>query len=294
MILSTMTRLDKIIFLFPGATEAEKEWCAYFYALLEQIPSFRTDGTLRPSFADTALPAIEFRTGDLRLPMILLNTDEKICIYHHQLPLLVDTKSGGIDGSPMTGEAAIPLRDAAHHQQTAPNTISYLFHQLQDRLAGVDHAGLNIPASELDKAEWDAAMGKIGSVSNLYRYPEEEWPFIIPASDAEFRTDITEFTVKRTPKFEFVYDVYTNKPVFQFALETKSSRQELEEMFPEPAGFAIPGLEDIFRSVIVQSPWDSGIGVRFDLYYESEAAGLSDWESGQWLIRHGGRLRPER
>ncbi|NGP58469.1 hypothetical protein FLT15_08705 [Paenibacillus thiaminolyticus] len=294
MILSAMRRLDKIIFLFPGATEAEKEWCAYFYALLEQIPSFRTEEALCPSFADTALPVIEFRTGDLKLPMILMNTDEEIRLHHQQHPLLVSTTSGDIEGSPMTGETVITLHDDVHHQQTAGNTISYLLYQLQGRLTGVDHTGLNIPASALDHSEWDAAMAKIGSVSNLYRYPEEEWPFIIPASDAEFEADITEFTVKRTPKFEFVYDIYTNKPVFQFALETKLSRQELEEMFPEPAGFAIPGLENIFRSVIIQSPWDSSIGIRFDLYYLSEATGLSDWESGEWLIRHGGRLRPER
>ncbi|WP_197255903.1 hypothetical protein [Paenibacillus dendritiformis] len=289
-----MRRLDKIIFLFPGATEAEKEWCGYLYALLEQIPAFRTERALRPSCGDAALPAIEFRTGDMKLPMILLNTDEKIQLHWRQHPLLVNAATGGIDSSPMTGEAANPPHGAAHHQQAAANTISYLFHQLQGRLAGVDHVGLNIPASDLDKSEWDAAMAKIGSVSNLYRYPGEDWPFIIPASDAEFRTDITEFTVKRTPKFEFVYDVYTKKPVFQFALETEISRQELEEMFPEPAGFAIPGLENIFRSVSVQSPWDSGMGIRFDLYYESEAAGLSDWETGEWLIRHGGRLRSER
>ncbi|WII36981.1 hypothetical protein [Paenibacillus thiaminolyticus] len=294
MILSAMRRLDKIIFLFPGATEAEKEWCAYFYAVLEQILSFRTEGALCPSFADTALPAIEFRTGDLKIPMILMNTDEEIRLHHQQHPLLVSTTSGDIEGSPMTGEAVITLHDDVHHQQTAANTISYLFYQMQGRLTGVDHAGLNIPASALDQSEWDAVMAKIGSVSNLYRYPEEEWPFIIPASDAEFEADITDFTVKRTPKFEFVYDLYTSKPVFQFAMETKLSRQELEEMFPEPAGFAIPGLENIFRSVIIQSPWDSSIGIRFDLYYLSGAAGLSDWESGEWLIRHGGRLRPER
>lgn len=294
MNLSTMSRLDKIIFLFPSVTDAEKEWCAYFYALLEQIPSFRKEGALRPSFSDTALPAIEVRTGDPKLPMILLNTDEKIRMDNHHLPLLVDTESAGIGGSAMTEEAAIPLRGAAHDQRTAANTISYLFHQLQDRLTGIDHAGLNIPASALDKSEWDAAMAKIGSISNLYHYPGEDWPFIIPASESEFMTDITQFTAKRTPKFEFVYDAYTNKPVFQFAMETKMARHEMEEIFPEPIGFSIPGLEDIFRSIIVQSPWDSSIGVRFDLYYVTEATGLSDWESGEWLIRHGGRLRPER
>lgn len=287
-----MRRLDKIIFLFPGATEAEKEWCGYFYALLEQIPAFRTERALRPSCADSALPAIEFRTGDLKLPMLLLNTDEKIQLHCRQHPLLVSSASGDIGGAPMTGEAANPPHDDAPHQQAAAYmTISCLFRQLQGRLTGIDHAGVNIPASDLDKSEWDAAMAKIGSVSNLYRYPGEDWPFIIPASDAEFRTDITDFTVKRTPKFEFVYDVYTNKPLLQFALETKISRREMEEIFPEPDGFSIPGLENIFRSVIVQSPWDSGMGIRFDLYYESEAAGLSDWESGEWLIRQGGRLR---
>ncbi|MGO0058797.1 hypothetical protein ACTID9_01965 [Brevibacillus fluminis] len=136
----------------------------------------------------------------------------------------------------------------------------------------------------------DELIATIAKVSKLYRYPEEDWPFIIPADESEYKIDITDFSEKRTPKFEFVYDSYIHKPVIQLALETDLSREEMEATFPEPIGFAIPGLEEIFRSLMVKSPWDDGLGFRFDLYYHSDKNDLSDWETGEWLVKHGGRI----
>jgi hypothetical protein len=158
-------------------------------------------------------------------------------------------------------------------------------------LTGIDHAGLNLPTALFIRSQWDQLLSNISQECNLYNYPEENWPFIIPADEMEFRTEITDFTQKRTPKFEFVHDSYTTKPIFQFALETSLTQQQTETLFPGPSGFAIPGLDLIFRSVFVQSPWSEILMIRIDLYYLSTETSLSDWETGEWLIKDGGRYQ---
>jgi hypothetical protein len=60
-------------------------------------------------------------------------------------------------------------------------------------------------------------------------------------------------------------------------------------MFPEPEGTTFPELEEIFRVVPVLSPWP-GLDVRFDLCYRIDN-GPSDWETGEWLVTEGGRIR---
>lgn len=111
-----------------------------------------------------------------------------------------------------------------------------------------------------------------------------------PATQSEFETDITSFVAGREPRFELVYDDYVHFPLYQFALETDLTRSELETRFPQPYGYAIPGLEPIFRSVFIFHPWP-GFGIRFDLYYRDDSETPGDWETGEWLVKEGGRMR---
>ena len=104
------------------------------------------------------------------------------------------------------------------------------------------------------------------------------------------RTDITNFSVKRTPKFELVHDKYTKSPIFQFALETDLSRMESGGVsltrsasrsqgwtrFLDHYSFVIPG----------KRRWPSG-----SIYtINRQARELSDWETGEWLVVNGGRM----
>jgi hypothetical protein len=124
----------------------------------------------------------------------------------------------------------------------------------------------------------------------MYRYPTgEEWPFVLPSTTDEILGDIRDFVVGREPRFELVYDKGLAQTEWQFALWTDLTRAELELLFPEPEGITFPGLEEIFRVVPVIHPWP-GLGIRFDLCYRIDD-GPSDWETGEWLVTEGGRIR---
>jgi hypothetical protein len=163
---------------------------------------------------------------------------------------------------------------------------------LGGHVAAVDHTGVNLPAATVPPVRWADIVAAIAEVSTLYRYPTgEPWLFVLPSTQSEHADDIRDFPDGREPRFEVVHDEWLDGLLWQFALHTDLSREELEAMFPEPAGVAFPGLGEVFRAVTVRSPWP-GMQLRLDLYYHR---GLrSDWETGEWLVAEGGRIRRER
>ncbi|QJD82668.1 hypothetical protein [Cohnella herbarum] len=281
-----MVRLQQISLVFPNTNEKERQWNSLFLRLLSGIPSYRNQG-FEPSFAETALPSTRFEGGTHPFPLIQLAVDQNIHLSFGNIAIT----SKGSNFSLIETENAPITPIAGTSNVASGNTLPYLYEQLKGRITGIDHTGVNIPATIISPTVWDEFINGLSEVCNLYYYPDAPWPFIIPADETEYATEITEFNVKRTPKFELVYDTYTNKPIFQFALETDVTREEMELILPEPIGFAIPGLADIFRSVVVRHPWEDDIGFRFDLYYRPTSAELTDWETGEWLVRTGGRVK---
>ncbi|MFD0694646.1 hypothetical protein ACFQZT_11130 [Paenibacillus sp. GCM10027628] len=259
-----MQRLQKIIMAFPNQRRCEHEWYQIFRALIIDIQSCRSG--LQPGLApEGMLPVTSFQNGGVHFPSILLKTAAS---------------------EEVISEPAIATPN--------PNVIEIgeLYTRLKGHLIDLDHSGINLPVSLCPKSEWDSLECRLARFTNIYGYPGEDWPFIIPAAEQEFVHEITDFSVIRTPKFEWVYDSYATLPILQFALVTDVSRQELEELFPAPAGFAIPGLADIFRSVLIDSPWRDKVVFRMDLYYKRTDGIPSDWETGEWLVKEGGRIRP--
>ncbi|KRE24915.1 hypothetical protein [Paenibacillus sp. Soil522] len=255
-----MERISELTFVFPQNTEVEREWGTHFRNLLEHIPSLRQ--------GSTALPRIAFRWENRTFPAVYWSNSED---SDRPIPL-----GYGVESFVSVQEGAISMEQ--------------LYKRLEGRLIGMDHAGVNIPTASITPSEWTALLSELAKRANLYRYPGEDWPFILPAEEEEFETDITNFSIKRTPKFELVHDKYTNSPIFQFALETDLSREESEALFPDPIGFAIPGLDGIFRSLFIRHPWEREMAIRFDLYYKPASLELSDWETGEWLVVNGGRM----
>ncbi|TDC05498.1 hypothetical protein E1265_35415, partial [Streptomyces sp. 8K308] len=154
----------------------------------------------------------------------------------------------------------------------------------------VDHPGVNVPTRLAPPERWRELVDALASASTMYRYPTgEEWPFVLPSTPDERRDDIRDFVVGREPRFELVHEEWLTEPHWQFALWTDLTRAELEGLFPEPEGFTFPELEDVFRVVPVVHPW-SGLGIRFDLCYRVDD-GPTDWETGEWLVTAGGRMR---
>jgi hypothetical protein len=255
-----MDRIREITFVFPQNNEAEKVWGTHFCQVLNEIPSLGEQST--------ALPRIGFRWEEIILPAVIWSNNDQL-----DRPFSLGYTS---EHSTSVHEDAI--------------TIEQLYSLLKGRLIGMDHAGVNIPTASMRPSEWTVMLSELMKMANLYRYPGEDWPFILPAEEEEFLSDITDFSIKRTPKFELVYDTYTKCPIFQFALETTFSRDESEKLFPEPVGFEIPGLGEIFRSIFIRHPWEGQIAIRFDLYHIPTSQELSDWETGEWLVVNGGRM----
>jgi hypothetical protein len=211
-----------------------------------------------------ARPVTTFQLADVPSPEVAFDTGHAIGVW------------GGGPHETEAFPAGVEMRDLAG--------------RLAGHVRGIDHTGVNLPARATSPEQWQGLVKALASASTMYRYPTgEEWPFVLPSTSAELVGDIRDFVVGREPRFELVYDRSLTQVEWQFALWTDLTRAELEQLFPEPEGITFPGLEDIFRVVPVRHPW-AGLGIRIDLCYRIDD-GPSDWETGEWLVTEGGRIR---
>lgn len=259
-----MGRLSEITFRLP-ATEESRAFLDMLCLLLAGVAYAEpaTDClTLTPPQPAGARPVTAFEIADVTAPEIAFDTGRTI----------------GVPGAGPAGAEVAPVEMA----------------ELTKRLAGhvhrVDHTGVNLPAATTSPEQWHELVGALAAASTMYRYPTgEQWPFVLPSTAREAQDDIREFVAGREPRFELVHDEWLTRTEWQFALWTDLTRAGSAELFPEPEGFTFPELAEIFRVVPVRSPWP-GLGLRFDLCYRIED-GPSDWETGEWLVTAGGRIR---
>ncbi|WP_406840482.1 hypothetical protein ACICHK_37785 [Streptomyces sp. AHU1] len=271
-----MDRLCEITFLLPDDS-ASRTFLDELRRLLSEVayadftaPSGtagRPGGrlTLTPPRPAGARPVTAFELADVDAPEVALDTGHSIGV----------SEAAGAQGTaappPRIGMADLTRRMAGHVRR-------------------VDHTGVNVPACVTPPERWRDLRTVFSSASAMYRYPTgEDWPFVLPATATELGTDIDEFVVGREPRFELVHDRWLTRTLWQFALWTDLTRTELERLFPEPDGFTFPELEEVFRVVPVAGPWP-GLDIRFDLCYRIDD-GPSAWETGEWLVTEGGRIR---
>lgn len=277
----TMPRLQRITVRFPEQTPGSDAFLAAFRALLASVPGVRSDGEslhLDPRYPTGALPTTALTLAPVATPEIALAMESPL-----------DLTVGGIrlcrEGS---GEATGEMPATTEGAQLARLPLATITAKLAGQITHVDHSGVNLPKTLVDDARWAHLLRVLAGEAALYRYPDgEPWPFILPTSDEEFRDDIRAFAAGRYPKFELVHDGWATLPVLQFALGTALSRAALETLFPEPYGVAFPDLAHIFRTVYVEHPWPNLL-IRLDLYYSGP---LTDWDTGEWLVTAGGRIR---
>jgi hypothetical protein len=163
-------------------------------------------------------------------------------------------------------------------------SIERLSEALTGNLNELNHFGINFGPQLINKNDYLKFRTELAKRSNLYSYPTgEEWPFLIPATEQEFKDGIRDESVQRNPKFELVFSDYHPEPLIQFDVETRLSRKKLEELFPKPFGIAFEGLEEMFRAVFVKTEWN-GVILRFDLGFRKEKK-----DFGYWIIKNGKR-----
>ena len=134
--------------------------------------------------------------------------------------------------------------------------------------------------------DWNDLLKYLSSVSNLYNYPTgEPWPFLLPSTIEENLNEISNFTILREPRFEIVYDNYTNVVTIQIDVETDLSKFEVETLFPKNQGIYFSSLEDTFKTVYLD--YTDFINIRLDIRFQRLH---SDFESGEWFVSQGKRI----
>lgn len=132
-------------------------------------------------------------------------------------------------------------------------------------------------------------MRQVGSRIATFLHPpvcNDDWYFALPRHENETKNK-WEFDSIRFPKFEYVWIPEGKVQTIQIDLQTDCSKQSLDGRFAEPLGFCLPGLEEYFRSVLLQTPWP-GTLLRLDLRYATE--GVNVWNSGEFLVSEGQRI----
>ncbi|MDQ2809462.1 MAG: hypothetical protein M3Z04_21515 [Chloroflexota bacterium] len=303
----SLARLRRISYLFPDHTPAERRFFADLARLLGEVPDclMGAVGLTLPVTPGAALPGTSFVATDVPGPVVLLAADLPLDLECGGLRLsstatnpnwsyispeiqLASVSTATVHGSPVP-----PVVAELPAQEMEPATLAALspaelYACLHGHVVRLDHTGCNLPARHLTRAAWDSLLAGLVTVAAVYRYPSgADWPFVLPTTHDEYSGDITDFGAVREPKWELVYDGWATDPVIQIDLETDLTRPELAALFPAPVGHAFPDLAAYFRSVYLAHPWPHLL-IRCDLRYRS--TGLSDWDTGAWLVTAGGRI----
>ncbi len=164
--------------------------------------------------------------------------------------------------------------------------IKEIAQKLVGHIKRIDHTGINLPTRTFSKEDWKRLLKYLASKANIYNYPTgEPWPFLIPTTENENKTEITNFEIIREPRLELVHDEYTNRPTLQIDFETDLSKTEVEQLFPKEKGIYFNNLEEVFKSIYLE--YSGYIDIRFDIRFETTH---DDFENGKWFVEEGKRI----
>lgn len=162
--------------------------------------------------------------------------------------------------------------------------INDVSNKLSGHIKRIDHTGINLPTILFDELEYKNLLDYFSSNGNVYSYPTgKPWPFLLPVTEYEHKNEITNFKILREPRFEFVYDKFTNVVGIQIDIETDLSKNEIEDLFPKEQGVYYDGCT--FKSIYLD--YSDELDIRLDVRYKST---FGDWESGEWLVCEGKRM----
>lgn len=159
--------------------------------------------------------------------------------------------------------------------------------KLKGHIVRIDHVGFNAPSMLYSKDEWNSLIKNLSFKCNLYSYPTgEPWPFILPSNIEEHEGEIENFNLVREPRFELVYDDYTDKNTIQIDLGVDMTKEEVEKLFPGDDGIYVVGLENILKCIYVDFGFTYDF--RLDIRYKSNRDIFS---TGEWFVKEGKRVR---
>lgn len=291
--------MKSITYKFPTKDSSNQAFFEHLKELLLELPNAQVIGKsiiITASQPTDAFPSTSFALADVQFPQIYFDTDTALSLSIGNLRVNPVTSDYSIEGNGFT--QIVSKQDSLgdyYELHTASHTIyrldiKDLVARLKGHIVRIDHTGINLPSVLVSRTAWDQFIGNVAKQANLYKYPTgEDWPFILPATREENETEISQFSVGREPKFEFVYDTYSPVPTIQIDIETDLTRSQVETLFPEPYGVSFPDLADYFRTVFVHHDW-RGLDIRFDVRFKNDVPDGA-WETGKWLVAQGGRIR---
>lgn len=292
-----MQRIKTIELRFPDLSEFEKKENEFLFKILSQLDNVEEGRADTINFGNNDLcPKIAFRKSKINNPQISFISDDNVTDFWQtgdlrlgfNLPDENEVKSHRevVGCELLKDKVGNYTRLKLGNKKYNILSIEQVFERFDSKLKSLNHAGVNFGSKILKGSDYTNFKKLISERSNLYKYPTgEEWPFIIPSTESEFREDITNKSVKRNPKFELVYYDGNIKPVIQLDIETNLTKTGVIELLPEPYGVSLDGLEDFIRTVFVMTDW-LGIILRFDLRFNS-----SEEDFGYWMIEEGGRIK---
>lgn len=254
--------LEKIEYIFPN-NKINTQLFDLFATLFENIPYATIDTKEINLISSSLMPKTVFRMDDT-------TTVLQLDIGNSKYLNLLNKNSTYSEDETIT---KLPIQDVKK--------------RLKGHIKRVDHTGINLPSSLYSKKDWNTLLKYLASISNLYNYPTgEPWPFLIPSTTDENLNEINNFTILREPRFEIVYDDYTNIVTIQIDIETDLSKSEVETLFPKGQGTYFNSLENIFKTVYLD--YTNYINIRLDIRF---ACSHSDFESGEWFVSQGKRIK---
>jgi hypothetical protein len=293
--------LRHIIYTFPNGTPGSRSFFQQLTELLAEIPNTNMDQngslTITPSRPVGALPTTIFTLADVPFPRLNLDRTPDLSLNMGNFRINPDASLDYEFNNPGFDQI-LTKQDSlgAYFELRASSSTIYrlsideVVKRLKGHIVRIDHTGINIPSELVSNAAWEQFKHNIARQANLYKYPTTDvWPFILPVTIEEHKTDITQFPAGREPKLELVYDAYSSTPTIQIDIESDLTRLEVERLFPEPYGISFPDLADYFRTVYVHHEWLE-LAIRFDIRFKSDQP--SDWDTGRWLVTDGGRIEP--
>lgn len=254
--------LEKIEYCFPENGKS-KELFELFLILLKDLPN-----------VSVLEKEIQIKSAHLK-PKTVLKLDSQI----EDLQFNIGNQKylGLLNRQTKNGEAGneiqkLSLKDVAN--------------KLAGHAVRVDHTGINLPSILYTEKEYQDVLQYLASEGNFYTYPSgEPWPFLLPATEAEHQNEITNFEVLREPRFELVFDKFTDVMTIQIDIETDLSKSEVEQLFPKNQGICFGNLGNIFKSIYLD--YDETIDIRLDVRFKTIQ---DDFESGEWFVKEGKRL----
>ena len=292
--------IQQITYRFPSNTKNDHTFFKSLSDLLLELPNAQPQEDksieITASQPANALPATTFAQSDVPFPQIHFDLADKLSLEVGNLRINPASSDYEVEGNGFSPILTKQDSLGSYYELLAGSLTIYrldikdLVARLKGYIIRIDHTGLNLPSALVSRNKWEQFIGNVAKQINLYKYPTgEDWPFILPATPAENRADITQFPVGREPKFELVYDTYSSVPTIQIDIETDLTRPQVEDLFPKPYGVSFPELADYFRTVYVHHDW-LGLDIRFDIRFKNDEPD-GDWETGKWLVTEGGRLK---